>query len=187
MLYADRDDPHDLPLCRYCSGGPRRSTDSAVHRCARRRRGGQYLARQISLAQTGVAAAGRLADPEISIDFGEKRTDSPLTGQRLGDGPAFAVSILQPIEFNGRIPLRKAIAQGNVTLARLGLAQFDATLAGRARSLGYRLFAAGERAAAAAAVAGRMRSLAAVLVAPSSCKNVIAIAASRFVTVCWGC
>jgi cobalt-zinc-cadmium efflux system outer membrane protein len=125
----------------------------------------QYLARQISLAQTGVAAAGRLADPEISIDFGEKRTDSPLTGQRLGDGPAFAVSILQPIEFNGRIPLRKAIAQGNVTLARLGLAQFDATLAGRARSLGYRLFAAGERADAAAAVAGRMRSLAAVLVA----------------------
>ena len=106
----------------------------------------QYLARQISLAQTGVAAAGRLADPEISVDFGEKRTDSPLTGQRLGDGPAFAVSILQPIEFNGRIPLRKAIAQGNVTLARLGLAQFDATLAGRARSLGYRLFAAGERA-----------------------------------------
>jgi cobalt-zinc-cadmium efflux system outer membrane protein len=125
----------------------------------------QYLARQISLAQTGVSAAGRLADPEISIDFGEKRTDSPLTGQQLGDGPAFAVSILQPIEFNGRIPLRKAIAQGNVTLARLGLAQFDATLAGRARSLGYRLFAAGERADAAAAVAGRMRGLAAVLVA----------------------
>jgi cobalt-zinc-cadmium efflux system outer membrane protein len=70
----------------------------------------QYLARQISLAQTGVAAAGRLADPEISVDFGEKRTDSPLNGQRLGDGPAFAVSILQPIEFNGRIPrLRKAM------------------------------------------------------------------------------
>lgn len=125
----------------------------------------QFLARQISQAQTGVAVAGRLADPEISVDFGEKRTDGPFTGQRLGDGPAFAVSILQPIEFNGRIPLRKAIAQGNVTLARLGLAQFDATLAGRARSLGYRLFAAGERADAAATMAGRMRSLAAVLVA----------------------
>jgi cobalt-zinc-cadmium efflux system outer membrane protein len=125
----------------------------------------QYLARQINLAQTGVAAAGRLADPDVSVDFGEKRTDSPLTGQRLGDGPAFAVSILQPIEFNGRVPLRKAIAEGNVTLARLGLAQFDAALAGRARSLGYRLFAAGERADAAAAVAARMRSLAAVLLA----------------------
>ncbi len=125
----------------------------------------QYLVRQISLAQTGVAAAGRLADPELSVDFGEKRTDNPVTGQRLGDGPAFAVSILQPIEFNGRLPLRKAIAEGNVTLARLGLAQFEATLAGRARTLGYRLFAASARADAAAAVAGRMRSLAAVLVA----------------------
>ena len=125
----------------------------------------QFLARQISLAQTGVAAAGRLADPEISVEFGERRTSNPLTGLRLGDGPAFAVSILQPIEFNGRLPLRKAIAQGNVTLARIGLAQFEATLAGRARTLGYRLFAADARAEAAAQVAGRMRSLAAVLVA----------------------
>lgn len=125
----------------------------------------QFLARQISLAQTGVAAAGRLADPEISVEFGERRTSNPLTGVRLGDGPAFAVSILQPIEFNGRLPLRKAIAQGNVTLARIGLAQFEATLAGRARTLGYRLFAADARAEAAAQVAGRMRSLAAVLVA----------------------
>lgn len=125
----------------------------------------QFLARQISLAQTGAAAAGRLADPEISVEFGERRTENPLTGQRLGDGPAFAVSILQPIEFNGRLPLRKAIAQGNVTLARIGLAQFDATLAARARTLGYRLFAADARAEAAAQVAGRMRALAAVLVA----------------------
>ena len=125
----------------------------------------QYLARQISLAQTGVKAAGRLADPEIAVEFGERRTDNPLTGQRLGDGPAFAVSILQPIEYNGRLPLRKAIAEGNVTLARLGLAQFEATLAGRARTLGYRLFAADARAEAAAQVAARMRNLAGVLVA----------------------
>lgn len=125
----------------------------------------QFLARQISLAQTGVQAAGRLADPEIAVEFGERTTDNPVTGQRLGDGPAFSVSILQPIEFNGRIPLRKAIAEGNVTLARTGLAQFEATLAGRARTLGYRLFAADARAEAAAQVAARMRNLAAVLVA----------------------
>lgn len=125
----------------------------------------QFLARQITLAQTGVQAAGRLADPEIAVEFGERTTDNPVTGQRLGDGPAFSVSILQPIEFNGRVPLRKAIAQGDVTLARTGLAQFEATLAGRARSLGYRLFAADARAEAAAQVAARMRSLAGVLVA----------------------
>jgi cobalt-zinc-cadmium efflux system outer membrane protein len=125
----------------------------------------QFLARQIGQAQAGVQAAGRLADPELAVEFGERTTDNPVTGQRLGDGPAFSVSILQPIEFNGRIPLRKAIAQGNVTLARTGLAQFDATLAGRARTLGYRLFAADARAEAAVQVAARMRSLAGVLVA----------------------
>jgi len=125
----------------------------------------QFLARQITLAQTGVQAAGRLADPEISVEFGERRTDNVVTGQRLGDGPAFAAAILQPIEFNGRIPLRKAIAQGDVTLARIGLAQFEATLAGRARTLGYRLFAADARAQAAGAVAARMRSLAGVIIA----------------------
>jgi len=125
----------------------------------------QYLARQIGLAQTGVQAAGRLADPEISVEFGERRTDNVQTGQRLGDGPAFAAAILQPIEFNGRIPLRKAIAQGDVTLARIGLAQFEATLAGRARTLGYRLFAADARAESARAVADRMRGLARVIVA----------------------
>lgn len=124
-----------------------------------------FLAQQIGLAQTGVAAAGRLADPEISVDFGERRTDNPLTGQRLGDGPAFAVSIVQPIEFNGRIPLRRAIAEGQVQLARLGLAQFDATLAARARTLGHKLFAASEKADAARAVANRMRALAQMLLA----------------------
>ena len=125
----------------------------------------QYLARQIALAQTGAAAAGRLADPEMSVEFGERRTDNVMTGQRLGDGPAFAASILQPFEFNGRPALRKAIAQGDVGLARIGLAQFEATLAGRARTLGYRLFAADARAAAAAEVATRLRDLAGVLVA----------------------
>lgn len=125
----------------------------------------RFLGAQIDLARTGVRAAGRLADPEVSVEFGERRTDSVVTGQRLGDGPAFAVSVVQPIEFNGRVALRRAIAERQVRLAQAGLAQFDATLAGRARTLGYRLFAAGEKADAAADVAGRMRALARVLVA----------------------
>ncbi len=51
-----------------------------------------------------------------------------------------------------------------MALARIGLQQFDATLAARARSLGYGLFAADEKAAAAREVAGRMRTLAKVIV-----------------------
>ncbi len=77
----------------------------------------------------------------------------------------YAVSVVQPIEFGGRIALRRAIADGQVGLARIGLQQFDATLAARARSLGYGLFAADEKAAAAREVAGRMRTLARVIVA----------------------
>ncbi len=50
-----------------------------------------------------------------------------------------------------------------IALARLGLAQFDATLASRARSLGYALFAAERKAAAARDVAARMRELARVV------------------------
>ncbi|MCE3543340.1 hypothetical protein LXJ56_24475, partial [Escherichia coli] len=74
------------------------------------------------------------------------------------------MSVVQPIEFGGRIALRRAIADRQVSLARIGLQQFDATLAARARSIGYGLFAADEKAAAAREVAGRMRTLARVIV-----------------------
>ena len=64
----------------------------------------------------------------------------------------------------GRIALRRAIAERQLDLARIGLAQFDATLAGRARSLGYQLFAADEKARAAREVAARMGDIARVIV-----------------------
>jgi cobalt-zinc-cadmium efflux system outer membrane protein len=71
---------------------------------------------------------------------------------------------VQPIEFGGRIPLRRAIAERQIDLARMGLQQFDATLAARARALGFGLFAANEKAVVARTVAGRMRTLARVIV-----------------------
>jgi cobalt-zinc-cadmium efflux system outer membrane protein len=82
----------------------------------------------------------------------------------LGDGPTYSVSIQQPLEFGGRIALRRAIAERQLDLARMGLQQFDATLAAKARSLGYRLFAADEKAVAARSVASRMRGLAKVII-----------------------
>ena len=78
------------------------------------------------------------------------------------------MSVVQPIEFGGRIALRRAIAERQVGLAKLGLQQFGATLAARARSLGYGLFAADEKAAAAREVAARMRTLARIIVAGPS-------------------
>lgn len=124
----------------------------------------QFYQQQIATAGTERQAAGRLADPEAVVEFGERHQNDRITGGPLGDGRAYAVSIVQPIEFGGRIALRRAIAERQIELARIGLQQFDATLAARARSLGYGLFAADEKAAAARTVAGRMRTLARVIV-----------------------
>ena len=124
----------------------------------------QYYQRQIETAQVERQAAGRWADPEAVVEFGQRRENDPGTGAPLGDGPAYAVSIVQPIEFGGRIALRRAIAERQIDLARIGLQQFDATLAARARTLGYSLFAADEKANAARSVAARMRGLARVIV-----------------------
>lgn len=125
----------------------------------------QYYQRQIETAQVERQAAGRWADPEAVVEFGQRRENDPVSGAPLGDGPTYAVSVMQPIEFGGRIALRRAIAERQTDLARIGLQQFDATLAARARTLGYGLFAADEKAAAARSVAARMRTLARVIVA----------------------
>lgn len=125
----------------------------------------RFYQQQIDSAGAQREAAGRWADPEAVVEFGQRRANDVNTGALNGEGMTYAVSITQPIEFGGRIALRRAIADRQVALARIGLQQFDATLAARARSLGYRLFAADEKAAAARSVANRMRTLAQVIVA----------------------
>lgn len=124
----------------------------------------QFYQRQIETAGVERAAAGRWADPEAVVEFGQRQASDRATGGLLGEGTTYAVSVVQPIEFGGRIALRRAIAEGQVMLAKMGLQQFDATLAARARSLGYALFAADEKAASARTVAQRMRELARIIV-----------------------
>jgi cobalt-zinc-cadmium efflux system outer membrane protein len=124
----------------------------------------QFYQRQIETAGVERSAAGRWADPETVVEFGQRRADDRTTGMPLGDGLTYAVSVVQPIEFGGRIALRRAIAERQVDLAKMGLQQFDATLAARARTLGYALFAADEKAGVAREVATRMRTFARVIV-----------------------
>lgn len=124
----------------------------------------QFYQRQIETAGVERNAAGRWADPEAVVEFGQRRAQNLANNAVTGEGRTYAVSVVQPIEFGGRIALRRAIADRQVSLARIGLQQFDATLAARARSIGYGLFAADEKAAAAREVAGRMRTLARVIV-----------------------
>jgi cobalt-zinc-cadmium efflux system outer membrane protein len=123
----------------------------------------QFYQRQIDTAGFARDAAGRWADPEAVVEFGQRRQNDPATGAPLGDGPTYSVSIQQPLEFGGRIALRRAIAERQLDLARMGLQQFDATLAAKARSLGYRLFAADESGSRTLG-GGRMRGLAKVII-----------------------
>lgn len=120
----------------------------------------RFYVEQIRLAGAERAAAGRLPDPEIAFELGQRRTSDIVSGAPTGDGPTYGVSLMQPLDFAGRGALRRAIAEHQVGLARIGLAQFDATLVSRARSLGYALFAAEKKAIAGRDVAARMRVLA---------------------------
>jgi cobalt-zinc-cadmium efflux system outer membrane protein len=123
----------------------------------------RFYAQQIGLAGAERDASDRLPDPEVAFEFGERRMADGLTGAPRGAGPTYGVSIMQPLDLAGRGALRRAIADRQIALARIGLAQFDAALTSRARSLGYALFAAEQKAVAARDVAVRMRALARIV------------------------
>jgi cobalt-zinc-cadmium efflux system outer membrane protein len=102
-------------------------------------------------------------NPELTVGGGYKGMHGGA-GQLLGEGAAWSVSLAQPIEWPGRLSLRKAIAEKQITLAELGLEQFRATLRQRAGALGYSVLAAQQKSAAAREIATRFNTLRDVLV-----------------------
>lgn len=121
----------------------------------------KFYEAEIAAAKAGRKTAGTFANPEVSGGVGQKR----VTGGGLsGEGVAWSASIVQPFEWPGRIGLRKAIANRDIELAELGYGRFKLALAARVRTLGYGLFAAQEKAAAAGEVAERFKALREVLV-----------------------
>ncbi len=121
----------------------------------------KFYEAEILAAKGGRKTAGAWANPEVSGGVGQKR----VTGGGLSaEGVAWSASIVQPFEWPGRIGLRKAIANHDIELAELGYARFKLALAARVRTLGYGLFAAQEKSAAAGEVAERFKALREVLV-----------------------
>jgi cobalt-zinc-cadmium efflux system outer membrane protein len=116
---------------------------------------------EIAVAKGDRRTAALWANPELSTTLGQKRVRG---GGLSEEGVAWSVGLQQTIEWPGRIPLRKAIANHQIQLAELGFAQFKAALATRTRTLAYNLFAAQEKAAAAREVADRFQQLREVLV-----------------------
>lgn len=123
----------------------------------------KFYVAELAAARVGRAAAGRWENPEITAELGSKRVWE-RHGPAVGDGVAWSVAVAQPFEWPGRLALRKAIADRQIEIAQLGLHQFAAALAARARSLAYGVLAARQRADAAQEVAARYRAVLEVVV-----------------------
>jgi len=118
---------------------------------------------EIAAAKGERKTAGALPNPEAEVDLGQKRVSDSHPGFS-GEGLAWSVSVSQSFEYPGRLALRKAIANKQVELAALGLAQFKSALASRVRNLGYALFISQQKAQSAQEVAARGQELIDVLV-----------------------
>jgi len=118
----------------------------------------RFYEAEIAAAQASRRSAGAWSEPELSVEAGRKRVRD-AAGDLAGEGSAWRVSVSQTFEWPGRLALRKSIANREIELAELGLAQFEAALASRARLLAHALAAAQEKAAATAEVARRYETL----------------------------
>lgn len=121
----------------------------------------RFYEAEIAAAQAGLKTARAWRNPEITGTVGRNET---RTGGLNAEGVAWSVSVQQPFEWPGRISLRKAIANHDIDLARLGYNRFKVALTGRVRILAYTLFAAQQRSVAATEVAERFKALREVLV-----------------------
>ena len=121
-----------------------------------------FYAAEIAAAKGGLKIAGTIRNPELNTQAGYKNTRDK-SGDTLGDGAAFSLSVHQTFEYPGRLALRKAIAKGDVELAELHLNQFRLTLAARVRALAYSIVIAQEKSAAGREVAERFEALTDVL------------------------
>jgi cobalt-zinc-cadmium efflux system outer membrane protein len=122
-----------------------------------------FYEQEIAVAQGDRRTAGTWANPNLSGQIGA-RVYNTLGGRYENTGPSWTVSLTQTFEFPGRVTLRKAIADKQIALARIGLEQFRLSLRNRVEILCYRLLAAQDRAAVAIEVSQRFRDLIAVLV-----------------------
>ena len=123
----------------------------------------EFYEAELAAAEADRTQTTRWSDPELSVEYGRKRVRGPA-GNLTAEGDTWAVAITQTFEWPGRLDLRKALADQDVALARLGLARFERALAAAARRLAFGLHAAQAQAQAVNEVADRFTALREVLV-----------------------
>jgi cobalt-zinc-cadmium efflux system outer membrane protein len=140
-----------------------RSIASLIEEAYQKNPDTHFYEQEIAAARGNRRTAGTWQNPDLGGQIGGKSYNS-LGGKYLGTGAVWTVSLTQTFEFPGRVSLRKAIADKQIALARIGLEQFRLSLRNRIEMLCYRLLAAQDRATVAREVAQRFRDLIAVLV-----------------------
>lgn len=121
----------------------------------------RFYEAEILSAKAGRRQAGKWANPELNLEAGRKSLKS---SDASASGLAWAASLAQPVEWPGRLALRKAIANSDISLAELGLNRFKQALAGKVRDLAYTLSLHQEQAAAASEVQDRLADLRDVII-----------------------
>ena len=117
----------------------------------------KFYEAELQTARAELKTATAWSNPEVSATAGAK-TIGPA------EGSAWSVSVMQPVEWPGRIGLRKAIANRHVELAQLGLERFRTAIRSRVTTAAYALMVAKEKQNAAREVADRFQSLREVIV-----------------------
>jgi len=118
----------------------------------------RFYEAEIAAARGGHQNAGQYANPELSTEFG----GMSLAGQK--EGLVWRATIMQTFDFPGRMSLRKAIADRDITLAELGLLQFKSQLSNEVRSRAGDVLLLKRKEDAARSVRERLESLIGVLV-----------------------
>jgi outer membrane protein, heavy metal efflux system len=116
-----------------------------------------YYEAAIAVASGQRIDAGKLANPELTTQLARW---SPAAG----DGLSWQAGISQTFEWPGRLGLRKAIADGSIQIARLGLEAFKASLAAKTRILAVEMLMAQEKTSATDAAIARVSGVISVLV-----------------------
>lgn len=116
----------------------------------------RFYEAQLDVGRAELTSAAARPNPTVSVGCGLKRVKS---GGGIDNGHAVSVSLSQRIEFPQRIRLRKAIANRQIELARLGLEKFRMTIGNRIRVAAFGWQAARERAEVADGVAQRTAGL----------------------------
>ena len=94
----------------------------------------RFYEAEIAAAKGGRKTAAQIANPDLAIEVGKGKAWDLVTGASEGDGVVWKAQIMQTFDFPGRIPLRKAIADREIALAELGLAQFKSQLGNEVRA-----------------------------------------------------